>query len=87
MEIRLELSAKHPLELLSHLHGAVVLVLRNFSRIEQLLYLFLRVSVERIFELLKPLNEAVLIHIVIQLVHSSPPSNVPVFARFQPVAR
>lgn len=83
--------SKHSLELLSHLYRPVVLFLRNFSRVKHLLNLLLRVAFEILTELLKLAHEVVgdgvSSHFVVQWIHCPLLSNVPVFARFQPVAR
>lgn len=78
----LDFPAHHFLELLSHLDGAVVLVLRDPPGVQKLLHLFLRVSAEVLPELLELLKHSVdptvmvILHLVVQRIHGSPLSDV-----------
>lgn len=50
--------AYHLLQLLGHLDGLVVLLLRNPAGIQQILDPLFRISCKRLFELLKSLHQA-----------------------------
>ena len=84
------LDSEHPLELLSHLHSLVVLLLTHFPGIKELLDLLLGIAAKILPELLKTLKHSaalVTLHVVVQLVHPVLLSNVPLFAPFLPSER
>lgn len=75
-------SAKHSLKLLGHLHSPVILLLRYFTGVQQLLDLLFGVSLKRLPKLLESLKQIALLslplYLIVQWIHGG----ILLFSRF-----